>query len=55
MADTVFDEDESTLFGTKIFWLAKIMKNYSIFKNEINKSNGVGILQKLNDIRKLGK
>jgi|GEM_PF-4049922 len=29
------------------------MKNYSIFKNEINKSNGVGIQQKLNDIRKL--
>jgi hypothetical protein len=29
---TLFDEDRSILFSSKIFWLVRIMKNHSIFK-----------------------
>lgn len=50
---TVFDEDRTASFGTKIVWLARIMKNHSVFKNEINESDRIKIQQKLNEIREI--
>jgi len=50
---TVFDEDRTASFGTKIFWLGRIIKNHSIFQNEINESNRIKIQQKLNYIREI--
>jgi len=50
---TVFDEDRTASFGTKIFWLARIMKNHLIFKNKINESTRIKIQQKLNEIREI--
>jgi hypothetical protein len=31
---TVFDEDRTASFGTKIVWLSRIMKHHIDFKNE---------------------
>jgi len=35
---TVFDEERTASFGTKIIWLSRIMKYHTDFKNEIDES-----------------
>ncbi|MDC4231352.1 MAG: hypothetical protein M8319_03375 [Nitrosopumilus sp.] len=50
---TVFDEDRTVSFGTKIVWLSRIMKYHIDFKNEIDENIRVKIQQKLNKIRKI--
>lgn len=50
---TVFDEERTASFGTKIVWLAKIMKYHTDFKNEVDESIRVKIQQKLNEIREI--
>jgi len=52
-AKTVFDEDRTASFGTKIIWLSRIMKHHIDFKNEINENTRVKIQQKLNEIREI--
>ncbi len=50
---TVFDEDRTASFGTKIVWLSRIMKHHIDFKNEIDENVRVKIQQKLNEIREI--
>ncbi len=50
---TVFDEDRTASFGTKIFWLGRILKNHKDFSNLINESTRIKIQQKLNEIREI--
>lgn len=50
-AKTVFDEDRTASFGTKIVWLSRIIKNHSQFQNEIDEKIRVQLQQKLNEIR----
>ncbi len=50
---TVFDEDRTASFGTKIIWLSRIMKHHVDFKNEIDENTRVKIQQKLNEIREI--
>ena len=50
---TVFDEERTASFGTKIVWLSKIMKHHTDFKNKIDESTRKKIQQKLNDIREI--
>ncbi len=52
-AKTVFDEDRTASFGTKIIWLSRIMKHHIDFKNEIDNDARVKIQQKLNEIREI--
>ena len=52
-AKTVFDEDRTASFGTKIIWLSRIMKYHMDFKNEINENTRVKIQQRLNEIREI--
>ncbi len=52
-AKTVFDEDRTASFGTKIIWLSRIMKHHIDFKNEINENTRIKIQQKLNEIREI--
>ncbi len=52
-AKTVFDEDRTASFGTKIIWLSRIMKHHLDFKNEIDNDTRVKIQHKLNEIRKI--
>ncbi len=50
---TVFDEDRTASFGTKIIWLSRIMKHHIDFKNEINDDTRIKIQQKLYEIREI--
>ena len=50
---TVFDEDRTASFGTKIFWLSRIMSKHTDFKKEISESVRIKIQQKLNEIREV--
>lgn len=50
-AKTVFDEDRTASFGTKIVWLSRIIKNHSQYQKEINEKIRVQLQQKLNEIR----
>ncbi len=50
---TVFDEERTASFGTKIIWLSRIMKYHTDFKNEIDKSTRKKIQQKLDEIREI--
>jgi len=50
---TVFDEDRTASFGTKIIWLSRIKKNHIDFKNEIDDDTRIKIKQKLNEIREI--
>ena len=50
---TVFDEDRTASFGTKIIWLSRIMKHHIDFKNEIDDDTRVKIQHKLNEIREI--
>ena len=50
-AKTVFDEDRTASFGTKIVWLSRIIKNHSQFQKEIDEKIRVELQQKLNEIR----
>ena len=50
---TVFDEDRTASFGTKIVWLSRIMKHHIDFKNEIDDATRVKIQHKLIDIREI--
>ena len=52
-AKTVFDEDRTASFGTKIIWLSRIMKYHMDFKNEIDENTRVKIQQRLNEIREI--
>ena len=52
-AKTVFDEDRTASFGTKIIWLSRIMKYHIDFKNEIDENTRIKIQQKLNGIREI--
>lgn len=52
-AKTVFDEDRTASFGTKIVWLSRIMKYHVDFKNKIDESTRKKIQQKLNEIREI--
>lgn len=52
-AETVFDEDRTASFGTKIVWLSRIMKNQNDFKNQINEKTRIQIQQKLNEVREI--
>ena len=52
-AKTVFDEDRTASFGTKIVWLSRIMKHHSDFQNGIDENTRVKIQQKLNEIREI--
>lgn len=52
-AKTVFDEDRTASFGTKIVWISRIMKNHVDFKNEIDEKARIKIQQKLNEIREI--
>ena len=52
-AKTVFDEDRTASFGTKIVWLSRIMKHHTDFKKEIDESTRIKIQQKLNEIREI--
>ena len=52
-AKTVFDEDRTASFGTKIVWLGRIMKYHGEFKNEIDESTRKKIQQKLDEIREI--
>ena len=50
---TVFDEDRTASFGTKIVWLSRIMRHHTDFKNEIDNATRKKIQQKLNEIREI--
>ena len=50
-AKTVFDEDRTASFGTKIVWLSRILKNHSVYQQEIDNDIRIKIQQKLNEIR----
>ena len=50
---TVFDEDRTASFGTKIIWLSRIMKHHIDFKNKIDDDTRVKIQHKLNEIREI--
>lgn len=50
---TVFDEERTASFGTKIVWLSRIMKYHTDFKNEFGESTRKKIQQKLNEIREI--
>ncbi len=50
---TVFDEERTASFGTKIIWLSRIMKYHKDFKNEIDNDTRVKIQQKLNEFREI--
>ena len=52
-AKTVFDEDRTASFGTKIVWISRIMKNHQDFKKVIDEKSRVKIQQKLNEIREI--
>ena len=52
-AKTVFDEDRTASFGTKIVWLGRIMKYHSDLKNKIDESTRKKIQQKLDKIREI--
>ncbi len=52
-AKTVFDEDRTASFGTKIIWLSRIMKHHIDFRNEIGDDIRIKIQQKLNEIREI--
>ena len=52
-AKTVFDEDRTASFGTKIVWLSRIIKNHKSYKNEIDEKSRVKIQQELNKIREI--
>lgn len=52
-AKTVFDEDRTASFGTKIVWLGRIMKYHADFKKEIDESTRKKIQQKLDEIREI--
>jgi hypothetical protein len=52
-AKTVFDEDRTASFGTKIVWLSRIMKYHIGFKKEIDEKTRRKIQQKLNEIREI--
>ncbi len=52
-AKTVFDEDQTASFGTKIVWLSRIMKHHIDFKNKIDESARVKIQQKLDETREI--
>ncbi len=52
-AKTVFDEDRTASFGTKIVWLSRIMKYHIDFKSEIDEKTRKKIQQKLNEIREI--
>lgn len=52
-AKTVFDDDRTASFGTKIIWLSRIMKHHSDFKNEINDDTRIKIQRKLNEVREI--
>ena len=52
-AKTVFDEDRTASFGTKIVWLSRIMKHHSDFQKEIDESTRIKVQQKLNEIREI--
>ena len=52
-AKTVFDEDRTASFGTKIVWLSRIMKNHETYKSEIDEKTRVKIQQELNKIREI--
>lgn len=52
-AKTVFDEDRTASFGTKIVWISRIMKNHQDFKKEIDEKTRIKIQQKLNKIREI--
>ncbi len=52
-AKTVFDEDRTASFGTKIVWLSRIMKRHPDFKNEIDEDARVKIQRRLDEIRKI--
>ena len=49
---TVFDEDRTASFGTKIVWLS-IMKHHIDFNLDIDENTRVKIQQKLNEIREI--
>lgn len=50
-AKTVFDEDRTASFGTKIVWLSRIIKNHSQYQKEIDEKIRIELQQKLNEIR----
>ena len=50
---SVFDEDRTASFGTKIIWLSRIMKHHIDFKNEIDDDTRIKIQRKLNEIREI--
>ena len=50
---TVFDEDRTASFGTKIFWLSRIMSKHPDFKREVDENTRIKIQQKLNEIREI--
>lgn len=52
-AKTVFDEDRTASFDTKIIWLSRIMKHHTGFKNEINDDTRIKIQKKLNEVREI--
>ena len=52
-AKTVFDEDRTASFGTKIVWISRIMKNHEDLKKGIDEKTRVKIQQKLNEIREI--
>ena len=50
-AKTVFDEDRTASFGTKIVRLSRIMKNHSQIQKEIDRKKKSATSTKLNEIR----
>lgn len=50
-AKTVFYEDRTASFGTKIVWLSRIIKNHSQYQKEIDEKIRIELQQKLNEIR----
>ncbi len=52
-AKTIFDEDSTAQFGTKIIWLSRIMKHHIDLKNEIDNDTRIKIQQKINEIREI--
>ena len=52
-AKTVFDEDRTASFGTKIVWLGRIMKYHPGFKSEVDEGSRRRIQQKLDEIRRI--
>lgn len=50
-AKTVFDEDRTASFGTKIIWLSRIIKNAPQYQKETNEKIRIQIQRKLDEIR----